>query len=529
MRRLAIAALASALLCAFSAGDWKGFVIGEDGTLLLEGKPFRGIGGNFVPGTLFSGGEAVPLPEPAFAQAAASGLPFLRVMFNGYHPVDVPVTAAERTAMMAKLDRLVNAAEANNIGLIVSFAYNPCSVPDRLGEPVGSWTNSTSATRNYYRQYVTDVVQRFANRRGIYGWEFGNELNLFVDVPGGAYTFWPTHTSLGYPAARVPADEITNTTLRDCVAEAAALFGANDPYHRITSSGNSLPRPSAWNLRAGLGWGVDTYAQFKEMFDFQSPGTDVLSGHFYTDTPGSPYFDDLPRIAWAKQASLELGRPLVAFEWGVSGDSVATQNLFAQYVAAIEANEVVLSSLWVFNYPLQPEWTVTPTNARAYQLTALAAANARMRALTPRFTANLSAPPSGVVLPSQIDVDVRNPGQVVRRLKMRTDVASLLWEGRLPSKSAYDVSFKLPRFLRKTVSINASGGDVNLGPTSLYFGDLNGDNLVDLRDYNFVRASIGSVPGKRTWNPAADLNGDLAVNTLDLMMIKPNLGRAGDN
>lgn len=54
---------------------------------------------------------------------------------------------------------------------------------------------------------------------------------------------------------------------------------------------------------------------------------------------------------------------------------------FEELLSAIVDLRVPLSALWVYDFTFQhADWNVTPTNARAYQLDAIAAANRRLRA-----------------------------------------------------------------------------------------------------------------------------------------------------
>jgi hypothetical protein len=53
---------------------------------------------------------------------------------------------------------------------------------------------------------------------------------------------------------------------------------------------------------------------------------------------------------------------------------------FSTTVSVIENGQVPLAALWVYDHGGQDEWSVSATNARAYQLEALAEANERIRA-----------------------------------------------------------------------------------------------------------------------------------------------------
>lgn len=59
-------------------------------------------------------------------------------------------------------------------------------------------------------------------------------------------------------------------------------------------------------------------------------------------------------------------------------------------------------------------------------------------------------------------------------------------------------------------------------PTIL--GDVNGDGKVNVFDLYALGKAYNSTPGTSNWNPNADLNNDLIVNTEDLSIINDNYG-----
>lgn len=58
-------------------------------------------------------------------------------------------------------------------------------------------------------------------------------------------------------------------------------------------------------------------------------------------------------------------------------------------------------------------------------------------------------------------------------------------------------------------------------------GDVNSNCLVEVRDLWAVGKAYGSIPGSPSWNEEADLNGDNAVNMIDVSSLSGNFGRAG--
>ena len=56
-------------------------------------------------------------------------------------------------------------------------------------------------------------------------------------------------------------------------------------------------------------------------------------------------------------------------------------------------------------------------------------------------------------------------------------------------------------------------------------GDVNRDNYINMPDSDLIMAAYGSYPGHPRWNPDADLNQDLHVNTIDVVIWTTNEGK----
>jgi hypothetical protein len=55
-------------------------------------------------------------------------------------------------------------------------------------------------------------------------------------------------------------------------------------------------------------------------------------------------------------------------------------------------------------------------------------------------------------------------------------------------------------------------------------GDINGDYVTNMLDYQLVKNAIPSTPGSPKWNPNADINNDGVVNMLDFQIVKIHVG-----
>lgn len=269
------------------------------------------------------------------------------------------------------MDGVVRAAEKHGVGLVPSlFWHMPC-VPDLVGEPMDQWGNRKSQTHAWMRRYVEEMVTRYGASPAIWAWEFGNEHNLAIDLPGGATHRPKIVPALGTPTTRSERDELRLTHLQTALAAFAEAVRAGDA-RRLIIAGHSMPRPSAWHLDREQSWKQDDEAQFAEALARQNPApVDTLSAHAYGE-------EGFGRIAWLQRAAARLNRPVFLGEFGVKAEAGSyneSRKEFAKYLEAIRDAGLPLAALWVYDYSRQPEWNVTSTNARAWQLDAVATAN----------------------------------------------------------------------------------------------------------------------------------------------------------
>lgn len=347
-----------------------------NGVLMRAGKPYRGVGVNYF--DCF----ARTLKDPAnrsfdagFADLARLGIPFARFMCGGFWPVDMELYRTDRADYFRRLDRVVRSAEKRGIGLIPSLFWNPCTIPDLVGEPVGSWGDPLSKTHAFMRTYVREVVTRYRRSRAIWGWEFGNEYNLGADLPNAREHRPPVWPNLGTATSRSEKDELSHTAMRTAIREFAREVRKHDPS-RIIVSGNSIPRLSAWHQMTELSWTRDTPEQFQEMLIGDSPDpVDTLSIHIYEP-------EDIARLSSCMQAARKSGKPLFVGEFG--GHGARSPEALERMIQALETSGAPLSALWVFDFAGQDDtWNVTRTNSRSYQLDAVAEFQRRLRSSRP--------------------------------------------------------------------------------------------------------------------------------------------------
>ena len=137
-----------------------------------------------------------------------------------------------------------------------------------------------------------------------------------------------------------------------------------------------------------------------------------------------------------------------------------------------------------------------------------------------------------------VTFDYRTPG-TLNVIKSLTDVPYP--DGRIfindSPAGTYNVGIKGFNTLRTTLSnIVLTNGNATLPAVTLFPGDVNADNSVDLTDINLASTSFGSVAGAflvgggdATFNLAADVNYDGQNDLTDLNLISSQFGNVGDD
>jgi len=364
-----------------------GLTVGAGGTLLKDGKPYRGIGVNY-----FSAFYRT-LKDPddtsyrqGLARLARLGIPFARFMACGFWPVDNRLYIKDKARYFELLDGIVRAAEEAGVGLVPSLFWHSSTVPDLVGEPRDAWGYPESRTRAFMRTYVREVVTRYRGSPAIWGWEFGNEYNLAADLPNAAKHRPKIVPRLGTPKSRSARDDLSHDTIAAAFSAFAKEVRRHDP-HRFVTTGNSRPRASAWHQWREKSWKQDSEAQYDErlLLDHPDP-VNVVSIHIYKAAEKrfgrEVGIDEFLRLSVG--AASKAGKPLFVGEFGARREEAEREEVvrrrFERILSAIENAKVPLAALWVYDFGGQEKtWNVTSDNARAWQLEAIARANRRIR------------------------------------------------------------------------------------------------------------------------------------------------------
>jgi hypothetical protein len=365
-----------------------GLSVASDGSLMLRGKPFRGVGVNYFDAfyrTLKSP-EDLSYKE-GMRYLGRMRIPFIRFMASAFWPNEYRLYQTDKEKYFALLDEFVRTAETHGIGLIPSLFWNAAAISDLVGEPLNQWGNPNSKTISFMRRYTDEIVSRYKNSPAIWGWEFGNEMNAYVDLLEQATNFRAQMApEAGTPAVRTAADEITSDHLRVALVEFAAVVRKHDRW-RMISSGNDIPPANAANRYEKRRWETDSRQGYISMLQFQNPSPiNTTSIHLYPHRESQHYggvrttLKDLIRISMA--TACENKKPLVIGEFGAPATLGREQEQakFMELIEGIEQEKVPLAALWVFDFaPQDAEWNVNAANVRSYQLEQISKLNERIR------------------------------------------------------------------------------------------------------------------------------------------------------
>lgn len=337
---------------------------GPDATVLRDGKPYRGIGINYFDcflRTLKDGNDTSY--DEGFKTLAGRQIPFVRFCATGFWPSDMKLYQTNRVEYFRRLDGVVASAERHGVGLVPSLFWYFATVPDLVGETMDQWGNPESKTHVWMRAYVREVVTRYHGSRAIWAWELGNEFSLQADLPNAKDHRARIVPKLGTAESRSDRDDLSFAMVRVAFVEFAKAVRELDP-ERMVLTGDSFPRLSAWHQEHENKWTHDSKEQFQEMLAKANPDPiSAISLHAYED--------DDQRLGWVMEVSRKLGKPVFVGEFGAQGTTPEQATKFRRLLDAIDRHEVPLACLWVYDLKSQPDFTIVPGSARAWQLDAI--------------------------------------------------------------------------------------------------------------------------------------------------------------
>lgn len=337
----------------------------RDGVLMHDGRPYCGVGANYqtlIDNLLNNKDDNSTLDK--LARLGQMGIPFVRFRANAFGIKNQELYLQNREEFFRRMDRVVQCAEKNHIGLIPSLFWRLNTVPETFGESLNQILTPSSKSNQFIRQFTRDMVSRYKDSPAIWGWEFGNEANLNVDLPGGRR---------GNGFSNSAGGALSSQELTALYVMFAKIVREIDPT-RIIDSGATNPRPAAWHLAHGQGWRRDDLSQSLSMLDSLNPDPmDITSVHIYEKAkeiyPSSNGVSGI--MALLTKEAQRTGKPLYVGEFPVQ-----TPEMTDEFLHAIEVNRVPLSAFWVFDFrPGKSPWCVTFDNERSFVLDRVVEAN----------------------------------------------------------------------------------------------------------------------------------------------------------
>jgi hypothetical protein len=359
----------------------------HDGVLMHGGQPYHGVGINYF--SVFSRLIENPNDDSSLnslKRLQAAGIPFVRFMACGFWPRDWRLYQTDPDEYFRRLDLVVRAAEEAHIGLIPSLFWHYPTVPDLVSDPIDQLGRRDSKTTRFIHKYIEQVVTRYKDSSAIWGWEFGNEYSLSADLPNAATQRPQVVAELGTPKIRSAHDELSSAVLNDAFIDFAKEVRKYDASRMITS-GNAIPRQSAWHNTREKSWKPDDARQSIEILLRDNPDPlDTLSVHIYPDADSKypAHCKDIPTLMhFLAAAAREAKKPLFIGEFGPlprAGEDVAMQRkAIEQILQSIERENVPLAALWVFDLESQDGiFNVTFKNSRGGFIEMIAESNRRM-------------------------------------------------------------------------------------------------------------------------------------------------------
>ena len=353
----------------------------ENGVLIKAGKPYRGIGVNYFDlfyRVLKNTNDTSYVKS--IEQLSEANIPFARFMCGGFWPVYNKLYLEDKETYFKLLDKIVETAEKNNVGLIPSLFWFYSSAADMMNERVDQLGDPDSKTIAYMKEFTRDVVTRYKNSPAIWGWEFGNEYNIKVDMPNAStHRAW-VHPELGTPTNRTERDDVKLKYMLMAYDEVAKEILKHDKS-RIISTGNAVPRRAAYHNTTENSWEEDTREQYNEILLRDNPDPyNVISIHVYPNKDNkyvgrAKSIEEVIKISqnFAQAAK----KPLFIGEFGVHKSYCKNiKPIYNELINAIKKHDVPLAALWVYDFIGQDkERNVTFDNDRKYMLQMINEAN----------------------------------------------------------------------------------------------------------------------------------------------------------
>ena len=349
----------------------------KDGVIMLEGKPFYGFGVNYF--GAFCHYEDGYLPDPqtfkdGFAGMAAHNIPFVRIGL-GYYSSFYDRYDEDPQGTLNKIREVLDAAEAQHVGVILSLFWHNAAVSEHVGEKRADMGKAGTRTLEYATEFTATIVKEFAGHRALWGWEIGNEYNLDADLcDRNLQMFLPAGFTFDNPSGR---DYYTSDEAAFFFEAIASTIRKYDGY-RLISNGCSEMRTCAWSMHKAtmrlkndhlwdINWAQDTRKAFEKAIALYTPDSvDTVSFHFQSGSSGAEtpsYTLSYPVFAGEEaltvpgfleayvKAAKSAGKALYLGEFGDFLDMESAEDcpeMFRTLCGWVSDSGIQIASLWQF-------------------------------------------------------------------------------------------------------------------------------------------------------------------------------------
>lgn len=288
------------------------------------------------------------LAEKSIKDASDLGFGFMRVYVSFFSGNQVTYWKDNKTKYFAAVDEMLAALQENDMKIVPVLNFNIAQFPENSNESIYEmFINPNSESKILLAEFISDFVNRYKTHPAILFWELSNEVNLKLDMPhiyvsgGDDKTMSHLSTDVWKIHMKWMCDEIRK----------------HDLTHMI-SSGNTVPRPYAYNMMQNGEWSVlDDYSEFKKILYEQNKECDIVSIHAYKypdnlnyqfGFQGDNYFE---YITEAYAAVNEMNKLLYIGEYG-DGQTLTNPEKEEpiEVLEQIKVNQIPYSSIWVWEY-----------------------------------------------------------------------------------------------------------------------------------------------------------------------------------
>ncbi len=298
------------------------------------------------------------------------GVTVIRVRVSAFWPAEIEDTHLSddpevRQRAWAATDRMLDDCDEYGIRVVGTIAWHLGGWADLGHESLREFFRDPySAGRGLLRQWIADLVGRYADRDTILFWELTNEANLGADLGPQFAQDGVLQPKLERPAphlvrgpvVRDGRNNYSSDELAALTRELCTQIKLLDREHLI-GTGFSAPRPAAWHLWLGsirrtgkMDWTVDSPQEQADYLRLITPeGVDLVSLHAYDDR-----LADLWNL---KLAADSIGVPVYIGEFGSSAglyegrvyDSPEAVEDLRLSLEGIAAMRVPLTLLWTWD------------------------------------------------------------------------------------------------------------------------------------------------------------------------------------